>query len=325
MILKSFQLRKINFRINRLILFYGKNEGYKDQEIENLNKNISNISNYEQKEIIENSTEFLENIFTNSLFDEKRFIIINRVNDKILKLIEEISHKDIGENIILINSNNLDKKSKLRSFFEKDKNAVCTAFYPDNNETLLKIANSYLKEKKINISYSNLNLIVNKCNEDRGILLEELNKLILFSSGGKPINEDTIKKLTNISENHDITSLIDQCLAKNKKNIIRIINENNFSNEDCIQITRIFLLKTKKIYSLSSLFEKNNNIELTISSSKPPVFWKDKEITKQQIYNWNSNNLRQLIYNLGELELLIKKNVNNSINIVTNFLLEQAS
>ena len=190
---------------------------------------------------------------------------------------------------------------------------------------MLKIATSYLKEKKINISYSNLNLIVNKCNEDRGILLEELNKLILFSSGGKPINEDTIKKLTNISENHDITSLIDQCLAKNKKNIIRIINENNFSNEDCIQITRIFLLKTKKIYSLSSLFEKNNNIELTISSSKPPVFWKDKEITKQQIYNWNSNNLRQLIYNLGELELLIKKNVNNSINIVTNFLLEQAS
>ncbi len=325
MILKSFQLRKINFRINRLILFYGKNEGYKDQEIENLTKNFSNISNYEQKEIIENSTEFLENIFTNSLFDEKRFIIINRVNDKILKLIEEIGHKDIGENIILINSNNLDKKSKLRSFFEKDKNAVCTAFYPDNNETLLKIANSYLKEKKINISYSNLNLIVNRCNEDRGILLEELNKLILFSAGGKPINENTIKKLTNISENHDITSLIDQCLAKNKKNIIRIINENNFSNEDCIQITRIFLLKTKKIYSLSSLFEKNNNIELTISSSKPPIFWKDKEITKQQIYNWNSNNLRQLIYNLGELELLIKKNVNNSINIVTNFLLEQAS
>ena len=177
----------------------------------------------------------MESIFTNSLFDEKRFIIINRANDKIFKLVEEISLRDTADNIILINSDNLDKKSKLRNFFEKDKNAVCTAFYPDNNQTLLKIATSYLNENKISISYSNLNLIVNRCNEDRGILLKELNKLVLFSSGGKIIDLDRIKKLTNIGENYDISKLIDQCLSKNKKNVIKIINENNFSNEDCVQ------------------------------------------------------------------------------------------
>tara|TARA_Y100000768_G_scaffold320913_1_gene256805 strand:- start:937 stop:1914 length:978 start_codon:yes stop_codon:yes gene_type:complete len=325
MIIKYFETKKINLKIQKLILFYGKNEGFKDQEIKNLSKNFLNISNYEQKEIIENSSEFLESIFTNSLFNEKRFIIINRANDKIFQLIEEISLKDIGDNIILINSDNLDKKSKLRNFFEKNKNAVCTAFYPDNNQTLLKIATSYLNEKKISISYSNLNLIINRCNEDRGILLEELNKLILFGSGGKPIDLDIIKKLTNIAENHDISSLIDQCLSKNKKNVIRIVNENNFSNEDCIKITRIFLLKAKKIYYLSLLFENNNDMDLTISSARPPIFWKDKELIKQQIYKWGSNNLRGVMYGLNELELLIKKNVNNSINLTTNFLLEQAS
>ena len=325
MIIKYFETKKIYLKKQKLILFYGKNEGFKNQEIKNLSKNFLNISNYEQKEIIENSTEFLESIFTNSLFDEKRFIIINRANDKIFKLVEEISLRDIADNIILINSDNLDKKSKLRNFFEKDKNAVCTAFYPDNNQTLLKIATSYLNENKISISYSNLNLIVNRCNEDRGILLEELNKLILFSSGGKIIDSDTIKKLTNIGENHDISILIDQCLSKNKKNVIKIINENNFSNEDCVQITRVFLFKTKKIYLLSSLFENNNDIEFTISSAKPPIFWKDKELVKEQIYKWNTNNLRVLMYRLNELELLIKKNMNNSINLITNFLLEQAS
>ena len=190
------------------------------------------------------------------LFDEKRFVIINRANDKIFKLVEEISLRDTADNIILINSDNLDKKSKLRNFFEKDKNAVCTAFYPDNNQTLLKIATSYLNENKISISYSNLNLIVNRCNEDRGILLEELNKLILFSSGGKIIDSDTIKKLTNIGENHDISILIDQCLSKNKKNVIKIINENNFSNEDCVQITRVFLLKTKKFTFYHRILKK---------------------------------------------------------------------
>ena len=325
MIIKYFETKKINLKIQKLILFYGKNEGFKNQEIKNLSKNFSNISNYEQKEIIENSTEFLESIFTNSLFDEKRFIIINRANDKIFNLIEEISFRDTGDNIVLINSDNLDKKSKLRNFFEKNKNTVCTAFYPDNNQTLLKIATSYLNENKISISYSNLNLIVNRCNEDRGILLKELNKLVLFSSGGKIIDLDTIKKLTNIGENYDISILIDQCLSKNKKNVIKIINENNFSNEDCVQITRVFLLKTKKIYFLSSLFENNNDLEFTISSAKPPIFWKDKELIKQQINKWNSNSLRVLMYKLNELELLIKKNMNNSINLITNFLLEQAS
>ena len=147
----------------------------------------------------------------------------------------------------------------------------------------------------------------------------------MFSSGGKIIDSETIKKLTNIGENHDISILIDQCLSKNKKNVIKIINENNFSNEDCVQIARVFLFKTKKIYFLSSLFENNNDIEFTISSAKPPIFWKDKEIVKEQIYKWNTNNLRVLMYRLNELELLIKKNMNNSINLITNFLLEQAS
>ena len=325
MIIKYFETKKINLKIQKLILFYGKNEGFKNQEIKNLSKNFSNISNYEQKEIIENSKEFLESIFTNSLFNEKRFIIINRANDKIFKLIDEISLRDTGDNIILINSDNLDKKSKLRNFFEKNKNTVCTAFYPDNNQTLLKIATSYLNENKISISNSNLNLIVNRCNEDRGILLKELNKLVLFSSGGKIIDLDRIKKLTNIGENYDISKLIDQCLSKNKKNVIKIINENNFSNEDCVQITRVFLLKTKKIYFLSLLFENNNDMEFTISSAKPPIFWKDKELIKQQINKWNSNSLRVLMYKLNELELLIKKNMNNSINLITNFLLEQTS
>ena len=104
-----------------------------------------------------------------------------------------------------------------------------------------------------------------------------------------------------------------------------ILNENNFSNEDCILITRTFLNKSKKILILSNEYEINKNIELTISSSKPPVFWKDKEITKQQLYIWTTKDIKNLIYKISELELLLKKNINNSINLVNDFILDQAS
>jgi DNA polymerase-3 subunit delta len=198
-------------------------------------------------------------------------------------------------------------------------------FYPDTEQTLSKLTFNFLKKKNISISQSNINLIVNKCNGDRETLLNELNKIEYFSKNGKKITAENIAKLTNLIENHGISELIDNCLAKNKKKIVNILNENNFNNEDCILITRTFLNKAKKILKLSSEFQNNKNIDLTISSAKPPIFWKDKEITKQQIYKWTPENIKQLIYKLSEIELLIKKNINNSINLITDFILNEAS
>ena len=324
MIKKNYELSNLKQNYN-YFLFYGKNEGLKNETIINLNSKKKEILNYDEKEILENQNSFIEKILSKSLFDEDKIIIIKRATDKIVKLVDELNTKNIEETVIIIISDNLDKKSNLRSLFEKEKNFICVAFYPDTNQTLSKITHNFLNEKKILISQANINLIINKCNGDREALLNELNKIEYFSKNGKKITTENIEKLTNLSENHNISELIDNCLAKNKKKIINILNENNFTNEDCILITRTFLNKSKKILLMSTEFEKNRNIELTISSAKPPIFWKDKEITKQQIYKWSSKSIKKLIYKLADVELLIKKNMNNSINLITDFILEQSS
>ena len=325
MIIKSYEIGKINANKDCLVLFYGKNDGLKNEAIEILNKDKNNISNYEEKEILDNENNFIETILSKSLFDPQKFIIIKRATDKILKIIEILHLKNLEDTTIILNSDNLEKKSKLRSFFEKDKTLVCVPFYPDNDQTLSKLAYNFLREKKISISSSNINLIVNKCSGDRETLINELLKIELFSKNGKQINSDNISKLINLSQNHNISELIDNCLAQNKRKIISILNENNFSNEDCIMIVRSFLIKSKKLLALSKTFETNKNIDLTISSAKPPIFWKEKEITKQQILKWSSKNIKQLIYSLSETELQIKKNINNSINLITDFILFQSS
>ena len=325
MIIKSFEINKINFDQNKLVLFYGKNEGFKNEAINNLIKDKDEITKYEEKEVLENIYDFIESILSKSLFESEKIIIIKRVTDKILKIIDEIDSKNIEDIKIILNADNLEKKSKLRSLFEKDKKYICVPFYPDTDQTLSKLTYDFLKKKNISISPSNINLIVNKCNGDREILLNELNKIEYFSKNGKKITAENIAKLTNLIENHGISELIDNCLAKNKKKIVNILNENNFNNDDCILITRTFLNKAKKILKLSSEFQNNKNIDLTISSAKPPIFWKDKEITKQQIYKWTPENIKQLIYKLSEIELLIKKNINNSINLITDFILDQAT
>jgi len=325
MIIKSFEINKIDFDQNKLVLFYGKNEGFKNEATNNLIKEKDEVTKYEEKEILENINNFIESILSKSLFESEKIIIIKRVTDKILKIIDEIDLKNIVDIKIILNADNLEKKSKLRSLFEKDKKYVCVPFYPDTEQTLSKLTFNFLKKKNISISQSNINLIVNKCNGDRKTLLNELNKIEYFSKNGKKITAENIAKLTNLIENHGISELIDNCLAKNKKKIVNILNENNFNNDDCILITRTFLNKAKKILKLSSEFQNNKNIDLTISSAKPPIFWKDKEITKQQIYKWTPENIKQLIYKLSEIELLIKKNINNSINLITDFILNEAS
>ena len=325
MIIRSNEVNKINFKENQFILFYGKNEGFKNEATNNLLKDKYEILKYEEKEILENTSNFLENILSKSLFENERIIIIKRTTDKILKVIEEIKEKNIKDIKIILNAEILEKKSKLRSFFEKSKKHICVAFYPDTSQVLSKLTYNFFNQKKISISPANVNLIVNKCNGDREILFNELDKIEYFGKRGKKITEESIIKLTNLIENHSISDLVDNCLAKNKQKIINILNENNFGNEDCIMITRSFLLKSKKILKLSNEFQSNKNIDLTISSAKPPIFWKDKEVTKQQIYKWTPENIKKLICKLNEIELLVKKNINISINLITDFILEQSS
>jgi len=324
MIKKNYEIGNLKENYN-YFLFYGKNEGLKNETIINLNSKKKDILNYEEKEVLENQNFFVEKILSKSLFDEDKIIIIKRATDKIVKLIDELNIKNIEETIIIIIADNLDKKSKLRSLFEKEKNFICVAFYPDTNQTLSKITHNFLIKRKISISQVNINLIINKCNGDREALLNELNKIEHFCKSGKKITTENIEKLTNLSENYNISELIDNCLAKNKNKIINILNENNFYNEDCILITRSLLNKSKKILKLSNEFENNKNMDLTISSARPPIFWKDKEITKQQIYKWSPKNIKKLIYKLADVELLIKKNMSNSINLITDFILEQSS
>ncbi len=326
MIFKAYETKKINIDKNKIILFYGENQGAKEDEISKLllkNKDKS-LSKYDEKQILDDPTIFYNEILSKSLFENKKIIIINYATDKLNKIIEEISETEINDISIIINSSLLEKKSKLRNLFEKNKKLICVAFYPDTPEILSKITYDFIREKNIPISRENINLIINKCNGDRGILKNELDKIYFFSQNKKKISAENILKLINLIENYSISELVDNCLAKNHKRTLHILNENNFNSEDCIVITRTFLGKLKKILKLSKDYQENRDLSKTISNAKPPIFWKDKEIVKQQVNKLDPAEIIKLIIKINEIELQIKKNNSNSINIVSDFILNQS-
>jgi len=325
-IAKHSEINKINFKKNNIYLFYGKNESLKKEKINLLAKKFENtqLIKYNQNEILDNSNIFFNEILNNSFFDNQKILLVNQATDKIEKIISELLSYSIIDTLIILNAEILEKKSKLRILFEKNNDLICVPFYPDNNETLINIVYSFLKEKKILLSQSDVNLLINRCNNDRGNIENELNKIEMLSETKKIKPEDIIK-IINLYENYEISDLVDNCLAKNHKKTLNIINENNFSSEEVVLIIRIFINKAKKLLYLADNYAANKDLEKTISSSRPPIFWKNKEIIKQQIIKWKSNSIKKLIFDLNNIELQIKKNSLSSINILTNFIIDQSN
>ena len=323
MILKTFELSKIKDE-TIFYLLYGKNDGLKSECIDEIiNKSIGKVYNYDEKQIKDEIETFYENILSGSLFEDSKIIIINRATDKIYEIIQDLIDRDIHNIKIIINAGILETRSKIRSLFEKQKNLICIPTYQDNNDTLSKLATVFFRDEKISISQQNINLIIEKCNGDRGFLRNELNKIKNYASDKKKLSSKEILKLINLSENFEFSELIDNCLAKNKNKMINILNENNFNTEDCIIILRTFLSKAKRILKLAIQFEKNKDINKTINSAKPPIFWKEKNIVKIQLNKWKPEKIKKLIDSINNIELETKKNFNNSILITTNFILEK--
>ena len=322
MIIKSFEIEKIKSIKNNLILIYGTNQGYKNQVIKELFEKLfkGEILRFDENEILNNHEEFISNLMNRSLFDDNKLIIISRTTDKILRFVSEIIERKIEKIKIIINSDNLEKKSKLRNLFEKDNNLVCIPFYEDNDKSLILIAQNFFRQKKIKISQEIINLLIGRSRGDRGNLINELNKIENLSITKKNIEIEDVLKLTNLSENYSVFELAESYLAKNKKQVSKILNENNFANEECVLILRTILNRSKRLLKLKESQNETGNIDLTISSFKPPIFWKEKNVVKKQIQSWSDDEVKKMIYKINDLEILVKKNSNNSLNFVSDFV-----
>ena len=305
MILKSYELSKIKIESHQFYLFYGENEGLKEEIIKNLFQDNykDKIFKYDEKEILENEDKFFDKILTKSFFDNE-------------KKVKEIK--------IILNANILEKKSKLRSLFEKKKEIVCVPFYEDNTQTLNSIISKFFRNKNIPISQQLINILVERSRGDRKNLNNELNKIENFCANKKRINLNEIIKLTNLADNYSAGELIDSCLIKNTRKTLTILNENNYSNEDNIIIIRTMLSKLKRLLKIHKLIDDKKSVESAILSIKPAIFWKDKPLVINQIKCWTEKQLLSLIYETNQIEYLIKKNSTLAKNILADFIINQS-
>ena len=324
MIIKSYELEKK--RLDQSIyLLYGDNEGYKEEIIKSILQKFNfKKFTYFEKDILNDKENFFNLLFSKSFFETEKIVLVKDVSDKMFDIINDIKKKGLEGVILILETNVLEKKSKIRNLFEKEKDLICVPFYPDEFRNLNYIAQNFLKNKNLKISQESINLIIERSNGSRNHLKKELEKIYTYSLNKKEIKISEILKLTNLGKNYNISELVEMCLVKNHNKLSKIINENNFSNDDTILIIRTFLLKAKRLLKLSKNLEKEKSLETVISNYKPPIFWKDKEIVKQQLKLWKKESLKKLIYEINLTELQIKKNINLSLSILLNFIFKNS-
>ena len=323
MIVKKFELSKFQFNKYNIFLLYGKNLGLQDEIIKSyfLKEFKGEISKYEESEFLSNSENIISEILNKSLFEKEKIIFIYRPSDKISKIIEEILNRKISDTKVVLKAGTLDKKSKLRNLFEKNKNLVTIPFYEDDIKNLSSFVYEFLNRNNIKLSRESINLLIDRSSGDRNNLKLELEKIFDYSLSNKKIDFMSIQKLSNLAENYSINELAENYLCKNPKSVSKILNENNYSEEDCILIIRTILNKSKRLLKIIEENKKFNNIDEVISSFKPPIFWKEKESVKKQAKSWDLKELRQKIYRINEIEYLVKSNSGNSLNLVSDFII----
>ena len=322
MIIKYYELNKLKTDRFKFYLFYGKNEGLQNELLNNkfINNLQDEIIRYDEKEFISNFDTILSELLNMSFFVNQKILIISRVSEKISKYVSEILKKEINDTIFIFKSGPLEKKSKLRILFEKNKDLAIVPFYEEDNKNLSQFILEFLNDKKIKLSRESINLLISRARGDRINLKTELEKILNYSISNSKIDYETVQKLTNLAENYSVNELVDNYLKKNTKNIAKILDENNYTNEDCILILRTILNKSKRLLGILERYEKISNIDEVILNTKPPIFWKEKENIKTQVKSWEKNELLSKIYEISEIECLIKSNSNNSLNIISDFI-----
>lgn len=321
MIIKTYKIKNA-LQENKFYLFYGENTGLKEEVILELKNKLldSEYLNYFEKDILHDPNLFYEDIFSKSFFNDKKLIIIKDSSDKFLEIAQSILEKGLQDLTMVLVAENLDKRSKLRGFFEKEKDLYCVPFFKDESGTLNTLATNFFRKEKINISQELTNIIVSKCAQDRKNLFNELNKIKLFLQDKKKIDKSILSKIINLAEGHSLNEIVDNTLLKNKNQVSKMLNENDFVFEDMIILIRSFLKNIKRLLNLKLQLGTKDNINEIIQNYKPPIFWKDKEIVKRQSELWKKNELILLIKNTNNTELMLKKNSQIYKQIIGNFI-----
>tara|TARA_Y100001954_G_C15756455_1_gene576618 strand:- start:78 stop:1076 length:999 start_codon:yes stop_codon:yes gene_type:complete len=302
-----------------IILLYGENTGLKDDlKRKIIERSIDReIIKLNQDDILKNNFLLDKEIMNLSLFNNKKIIIIDNITDKSFSLIEKNVIQDNCK--ICLFSGTLEKKSKLRNLFEKEKSLGIIPCYEDNEITLRNYIKSYLKNIK-GLNQEIINFIIDNSNKSRDKIKNELNKIVVYFIE-KQINILELRQLLNLDENDNSQKLRDTAILGDKKLLNELISKTQINEQDNMIYIRGLLNQFVKLAEVLEINKTKKNLTQSIESLNPKIFWKDKPTILGQVNKWQIKNIKTTIDELTNAEILIKSSTDIRGSEITKKLL----
>ncbi len=326
MIIKNYEITKKNLDFLNFFLIHGENIGLNEDltkyilEFKEKKNGKYKIFKFKESEILNDKNNIYNLIFSGSLFDKKKAIFVHIVTDKLFDLIKDIFEKENHDILIIFRAGQIEKKSKIRNLFEKEKSLVSVACYQDNNFELMKIIKNEIKLSKIKLSTESINLLIERAMGDRNNLKNEINKLKSFALNKDSISHEHVQTLTNLAKNYQNDYIVNTCLNGNKKRLKKTLNKNIFLTEDFFILLKILSKKIHRLLKIKIIHRSEKDLDKIFGQIKPPIFWKEKDDIKRQINLWNERKLNLIVNEINKIELSCKKNHELSIYIMLDFL-----
>ena len=274
-------------------------------------QNSLNIIDISNSNLLQNPESLEMEVSSISLLSRKKIVRIKDASDALMKIIDDYfvySHPDC---LIILLSDSLSPRSKIRKFFEVHNDAVILPCYSDDKKSIISLISRALKKEDIIIDEKDIELFANYLGIDRLITKAEIEKAILYAGKEKKLNANDITSFISDQASLGIDELYDYSLNGDLEGAYRVLNRIQKEGVPAIQIIRSFIRQMQSLYRIIHALAISSNINSILDNFKPPIYFKRKDNVRAHTQKWSFDKLNKALLLLESAEVSCKSPKSN--------------
>lgn len=306
-----------------IYVFLGNEINLLKRRIDDLKRelNINNIIEYDFDD--SNIIDILNEANYVDLFNEKKLIIVSNFS---FKKVKDVYEKELlryidnmNDNVIILKciDESLDERKNITKKL-REKCKVEEIKKMDYKELHEYITNMFVSNNK-KITYNQVKEILNRCEYNDDLAINETEKLLLYKLGEDVITDDDIDKVVSKSSEKEIFTLSDAVMKKNLKQIFNSYNILIRSGIEPVVLIDNLARQFRTLYQVKILCKTMDEKEISRKLGLNPYVVKKAH---ENVNNYEEEELINNLYELSNLDIDIKVKGLDKYKVLENFFLK---
>ncbi|MGY8985081.1 MAG: DNA polymerase III subunit delta [Sphingomonadales bacterium] len=318
------------------VLIYGPDEGLVRERAHRISKQVVedlsdpfNVVRPSLSQVIEEPSILLDELLSLSMVGGRRLVRLDGAEDKAYQGLEQALSgipKDGEKNLLVVTAGNLKPSSKIRKLFEGLEIAVTIACYADSSKDVEELIIEVLGANNLKADPQAISFLLNNLGSDRLISRSELEKIVLYAGDriDRVIKLEDVITLIGDSATLTLNDIASATTGGDLKRLDQLLERAQSQGENAIAIIRALSRRLQQFHLVKGLIEAGQPIDSAIGKLRPPLFFKEKDIFRNQLFLWSSQKLGKALLLLSDAELGCKTTGNPDTAITSRACIQIA-